>query len=130
MAIAMASRTASAKMATAAASASAKDRVTAATRIAASVPANRSATAVLAGGIAGTAGIALAFAFASYIGFEATAIYGEESREPKKTVPRATYTAIILIGVVFAFVVVMALFLLPHQQSHLQLKQTLILLSR
>jgi amino acid transporter len=63
-----------------------------------------SPTAVLAGGIAGTAGIALAFAFASYIGFEATAIYGEESREPKKTVPRATYTAIILIGVVFAFV--------------------------
>jgi len=59
---------------------------------------------VLAGGIGGTAGIALAFAFASFIGFEATAIYGEESREPKKTVPRATYTAIILIGVVFAFV--------------------------
>jgi len=63
-----------------------------------------SPTAVLAGGIGGTAGIALAFAFASYIGFEATAIYGEESREPKKTVPRATYTAIILIGIVFAFV--------------------------
>ncbi len=63
-----------------------------------------SPTAVLAGGIGGTAGIALAFAFASFIGFEATAIYGEESREPKKTVPRATYTAIILIGVVFAFV--------------------------
>ncbi|MFM9133914.1 MAG: APC family permease, partial [bacterium] len=58
----------------------------------------------LAGGIGGTAGIALAFAFASYIGFEATAIYGEESREPKKTVPRATYTAIIVIGVIFAFV--------------------------
>ena len=60
--------------------------------------------AVLSGGIAGTAGIALAFAFASYIGFEATAIYGEESREPKKTVPRATYAAIIVIGVIFAFV--------------------------
>lgn len=60
--------------------------------------------AVLAGGIAGTAGIALAFAFASYIGFEATAIYGEESRDPKRTVPRATYAAIILIGVIFAFV--------------------------
>lgn len=59
---------------------------------------------VLAGGLAGSAGIALAFAFASYIGFEATAIYGEESREPKKTVPRATYVAIILIGVLFAFV--------------------------
>jgi amino acid transporter len=63
-----------------------------------------SPTAVLAGGIAGTAGIALAFAFASYIGFEATAIYGEESRDPKRTVPRATYAAIILIGVIFAFV--------------------------
>lgn len=60
--------------------------------------------AVLAGGIGGTAGIALAFAFASYIGFEATAIYGEESKEPKKTVPRATYAAIIVIGITFAFV--------------------------
>lgn len=60
--------------------------------------------AVLAGGIGGTAGIALAFAFASYIGFEATAIYGEESKDPKKTVPRATYVAILLIGITFAFV--------------------------
>ena len=37
---------------------------------------------VFAGGFAGTAGIALAFAFASFIGFEATAIYGEESKDP------------------------------------------------
>ena len=59
---------------------------------------------ILVGGITGSAGIALAFAFASYIGFEATAIYGEESVEPKKTVPRATYTAIIVIAVIFAFV--------------------------
>ena len=29
------------------------------------------------------------------IGFEATAIYGEESKEPHKTVPRATYLAVI-----------------------------------
>jgi len=56
---------------------------------------------VLVGGITGTAGIALAFAFASYIGFEATAIYGEESKDPKKTVPRATYIAVILITVLF-----------------------------
>lgn len=61
-------------------------------------------SSVLAGGLAGSAGIALAFAFASYIGFEATAIYGEESKDPKKTVPRATYTAIIFIGLLFAFV--------------------------
>jgi amino acid transporter len=57
---------------------------------------------VFAGGLAGSAGIALAFAFASYIGFEATAIYGEESRDPQRTVPRATYLAVGLITVIFA----------------------------
>jgi amino acid transporter len=59
---------------------------------------------ILAGGLAGSAGIALAFAFASFIGFEATAIYGEESKEPKRIVPRATYTAVIAITVLFALV--------------------------
>ncbi len=57
---------------------------------------------VFAGGLVGSAGIALAFAFASYIGFEATAIYGEESRDPERTVPRATYLAVGLITVIFA----------------------------
>jgi len=57
---------------------------------------------VFVGGLTGSAGIALAFAFASYIGFEATAIYGEESRDPERTVPRATYAAVILITVIFA----------------------------
>ena len=47
---------------------------------------------------AGAAGVAIMFAFSSFIGFEATAVYGEEAREPKRTVPRATYTAILLIG--------------------------------
>ena len=56
---------------------------------------------IFVGGLASTAGIAIAFAFASYIGFEATAIYGEESREPHKTVPRATYLAVIAITVIF-----------------------------
>ncbi len=59
---------------------------------------------VFAGGFAGTAGIALAFAFASFIGFEATAIYGEESKDPKRTVPIATYVAITVITVLFAVV--------------------------
>lgn len=58
--------------------------------------------AVFGGGFAGSAGIALAFAFASYIGFEATAIYGEESKDPKRTVPRATYLAIGVIAALFA----------------------------
>ena len=57
---------------------------------------------ILVGGITGSAGIALAFAFASFIGFEATAIYGEESREPKRTVPLATYAAVTIITVLFA----------------------------
>ncbi|WP_125611547.1 APC family permease [Specibacter cremeus] len=50
----------------------------------------------------GAPGIAFAFAFAGFIGFEATAIYGEECRDPKRTVPRATYTAVIIITLIFA----------------------------
>ncbi len=59
---------------------------------------------VFAGGFAGAAGIAIAFAFASFIGFEASAIYGEESKDPKRTVPRATYLAVGTITAVFAIV--------------------------
>ncbi|MFI5952953.1 APC family permease [Cryptosporangium sp. NPDC051539] len=57
---------------------------------------------IFAGGFGGSAGIALAFAFASYIGFEATAIYAEETRDPKRAVPRATYTAVAMIALLFA----------------------------
>jgi amino acid transporter len=57
---------------------------------------------ILAGGLTGSAGIALAFAFASFIGFEATAIYGEESRDPKRVVPLATYLAVGIITAIFA----------------------------
>lgn len=59
---------------------------------------------IFAGGFGGGAGIAIAFAFASFIGFEATAIYGEESVDPKKTVRRATYCAIGIITALFAVV--------------------------
>mgnify|MGYP000402630881 FL=1 len=59
---------------------------------------------IFAGGFGGGAGIAIAFAFASFIGFEATAIYGEESIDPKKTVRRATYWAIGIITALFAIV--------------------------
>lgn len=51
----------------------------------------------------GSPGIAIMFAIASFVGFEATAIYGEEARNPKRTVPVATYTAIVLIAVFYAF---------------------------
>ena len=59
---------------------------------------------IFAGGFEGGAGIALAFALASYIGFEATAIYGEEAKDPKRAVPRATYWAVGLITLLFAVV--------------------------
>ncbi len=48
-----------------------------------------------------TMGLALLFAFSCFVGFEATTLYGEEAREPKKTVPRATYIAVIAIGVIY-----------------------------
>jgi amino acid transporter len=36
-----------------------------------------------------------------FIGFEATTIYGEEARNPKRTVPRATYVAVLTIGIFY-----------------------------
>lgn len=50
----------------------------------------------------GSPGIALMFAVGSFIGFEATAIYGEETKNPRRTVPIATYVAVITIGVLYA----------------------------
>ncbi|WP_151478724.1 APC family permease [Streptomyces albicerus] len=51
----------------------------------------------------GAPGVALMFALASMLGFEATAIYGEEARDPKKTVPRATYLSVAVVTAFFAF---------------------------
>ncbi|WP_243752188.1 APC family permease [Leucobacter weissii] len=48
-------------------------------------------------------GIGFFFAFWSWIGFETTAIYGEETADPKKSVPRATYIAVITLGVFYVF---------------------------
>lgn len=50
----------------------------------------------------GALGLTILFAASSFVGFEATAIYGEEARDPRKTVPRATYISMILIGVIYA----------------------------
>jgi amino acid transporter len=49
----------------------------------------------------GSVAIALLFNFASFIGFEATTIYSEEATDPKRTVPRATYVAVLTIGVFY-----------------------------
>lgn len=49
----------------------------------------------------GAPGVAFIFAFATFVGFEATAIYGEETKDPKRTTPRATYIAVALIAVFY-----------------------------
>jgi amino acid transporter len=48
-------------------------------------------------------GVALVFVVGSFIGFEATAIFGEEAENPEKTIPRATYVAVLLITLFYAF---------------------------
>lgn len=48
-------------------------------------------------------GAVLAFAFAAFMGFESTALYREEARQPDRTIPRATYAAVVFLGVFYAF---------------------------
>ncbi|KMO77673.1 amino acid transporter [Mycolicibacterium chubuense] len=48
--------------------------------------------------VSGAPGIALLFAFLSFIGFEATAVFRDEARDPLRTIPRATFLALLLIG--------------------------------
>ncbi|PWC12312.1 amino acid permease [Brenneria roseae subsp. americana] len=50
----------------------------------------------------GDIGIAMIFAICSFVGFEATAIYSEECRDPGKVIPRATLLAVVLITLFFA----------------------------
>ena len=49
----------------------------------------------------GSPGVGLMFAIAAFIGFEATAIFRDEARDPDRTIPRATYGAVIGIGVFY-----------------------------
>lgn len=47
-------------------------------------------------------GVSLAFGYASYIGFEQTAIYSEEAKDPKRSVKRATIGAVIFTSLFYA----------------------------
>ena len=47
-------------------------------------------------------GAALVFTVASFVGFESAAIYSEETKDPKKTVAKATFIAVAAIGVFYA----------------------------
>src|ERR1022692_1506825 len=50
---------------------------------------------------AGAVGIGLFFSFWSWVGFEMAPNYGEESKSPKKNVPRALYISVIGLGLFY-----------------------------
>ncbi|MEU0947000.1 APC family permease [Streptomyces canus] len=56
-----------------------------------------------------SAGLGLFFAFWSWVGFESTAMYGEESRNPKKIIPKATMISVLGVGVFYVLVSWMAI---------------------
>lgn len=62
-----------------------------------------------AGIVGASAGLGLFFAFWSWVGFESTAMYGEESRNPKKIIPRATIFSVVGIGLFYVFISWMAI---------------------
>lgn len=43
-------------------------------------------------------GVSLMTAFSCFVGFESAALYGKESANPKRSIPLATYIAVLLIG--------------------------------
>lgn len=51
----------------------------------------------------GHPGLGLMFSFFAFFGFEATAVFRSEARDPDRTIPRATYAAVIFIGLFYAF---------------------------
>jgi len=61
------------------------------------------------GVVGASAGIGLFFAFWSWVGFESSAMYGEESRNPKKIIPRATLISVMGIGAFYVFISWMAI---------------------
>jgi amino acid transporter len=51
--------------------------------------------------VSGAPGFAILFAILSFIGFEATAVFRDEAKDPERTIPKATYISLILIGVFY-----------------------------
>lgn len=68
----------------------------------AGVPDPNNPGAVLA--VTGAAGIGLFFAFWSWVGFESAAMYGEESKDPKRVIPLATMLSVVGVGVFYVLV--------------------------
>lgn len=51
----------------------------------------------------GVAAIGIFFAFWSWVGYETTAAYGEETKDPKRIIPLATMIAVIGLGIFYTF---------------------------
>ncbi|GAA5025630.1 APC family permease [Microbacterium fluvii] len=43
--------------------------------------------------------------FAAFMGFESTALYREEARDPERTIPRATYISVVFMALFYGFIV-------------------------
>ncbi|MCW1959252.1 MAG: APC family permease [Mycobacterium sp.] len=54
--------------------------------------------------VAGSAGVGLFFAFWSWVGFESSAMYGEESKNPKKIIPIAVISSVVGIGIFYVLI--------------------------
>ena len=54
-------------------------------------------------GLAGGFGIALLYALWGFVGVEATAVFRDEAKDPDRTVPRATYWAVGIVAIFYAF---------------------------
>jgi amino acid transporter len=48
-------------------------------------------------------GVSLMLAIGAFVGFEATALYGEEARDPRTSVPRATYISLAVVALFYLF---------------------------
>jgi amino acid transporter len=61
-------------------------------------------TSLSPGGLFGHPGVGalLVIALLGYVGFEAAAVFSEEARVPRRTVPVAVYTSLALIGAIYA----------------------------
>ncbi len=52
--------------------------------------------------LGGSVGLAVLYCIGMFSGFEATAIFREEARNPEKTIPRATYTVIAVVAILYS----------------------------
>ncbi|MBB3753566.1 amino acid transporter [Mycolicibacterium sp. BK634] len=50
----------------------------------------------------GNLGVGLMFAIAGFVGFESTAVFRDEAKDPVRSIPRATYIAVAAIGAFYA----------------------------